>query len=271
MQVVDIVEKNGEDVLLVLEYYNIYIESNNSIRVPKSYKTLRFNKEYSDYVFEDVDENCFEEMFPSYYYKKVVYDNDNYNYYINGDNVIVSGGDILAYYKDGQKKFEVTNENYSGFGKAKIYNNLIIAIGYLNNKDTAPVNGEPIGMINTDILFYDLDGNFIGNYESNAYNYDVIFDDERLIVSNLYVDGICGIGEDLYHKWNVDCKAVFVNDVYAMDEEYLGMALSASNTNKGEIKNPETLPDVNDFIMLVFISLIILVMVRLIRPKFKKI
>ncbi len=227
-------------------------------------KVLKISSNYVDYEFLEVDEQEIKEMFPKYYYQYIVDETKgNNNYYIVDDKVLISG-DTLRYYENGEKKFEITNDDYERFGSAKVYHNLIIVIGYINYTSEVygaeEVDTDKYGLNYSDILFYDLNGDLIGVYEHNYYDYDIILAEDNLVLTNLYVDGVCDVNREGYYTYNGTCKATLTNEVYGMLEKYLSMTKVGSNSdNDTSIKNPNTLPSVNDMIVIGFIALIILI------------
>ncbi len=278
---------NSERPFCSLDFKDVYSDSDGIYFLTNIYtpqrellesKILKISKDYNKYEFVDVSNQEIKELFPKYYYQAILdeYKGDN-DYYIIDDKVLVSG-ESLRYYEKDEKIFEITSNDYVRFGKAKVYNNLIIVIGYINYNEPISLAGdykstELLGLNNSDVLFYDLKGNLIGTYEHNYYDYDTMLIGDELVISSLYIDGICDVCGGGYHTYNFNCKATLMNEIYDMKEKYLGMTKSTSITNKNEeIKNPETLPGVNDVILLCFIAFITLITTRLIKNNnFRKI
>ncbi len=239
-------------------------------------KVLKINEDFENYSISDINNQEIKDMFPKYYYKYIVDNNEgNNNYYVVDDKVLISGKS-LRYYENGVEKFDITNDDYVKFGNAKVYNNLIMVIGYTNyiepiyNGEDTSNNTSKYGLNNSDILFYDLDGNLIGTYEHNYYDYDIRLINDKIIISNLYIDGICNVVVDGYYAYNSNCNATLMNEIYSLDEEYLSKTKNEISSDKEETKNPETLPDVNDVVLLCFIALITTVAIRIVKIYFKK-
>ncbi|MDE5889351.1 MAG: hypothetical protein K2H20_04960, partial [Bacilli bacterium] len=191
---------------------------------------------------------------------------------------LLISGDTLSYYDNLEKKFEISSEDYVRFGQAKVYNELIIAIGYKNYPRgyEGDSDSQTTGLNNSDILLYDLEGNLLSKYEHNAYDFDFSLIDNQLIVANLYVDGICK-GEyrsgDLggYFSYNSTCRGTLQNEIFDLDAKFLGMAVSEDKVVDDIIENPETLPDINVIIIFSFIFSIIITFSLLVKSKIKRI
>lgn len=247
------------------EYNNFYIqeivadESNLYILIEHSYKDLykeiKLYDNYSKYEISDLTKIDIKEKFPKYYNEgsQNIYDEVYYDF--SDENVLISGR-ILVYLENGKVKFNFRDEKYKNYGPAKKYNNLIVAIAYKGEK------------FKSDILFFDLDGNLISTYEHNAYDIDLLFNNNQLNVATLYIDGICDVVGEGYYTYNHNCTGILMNEIYDLDTEFLGMALGTSeDKNKGEIENPNTFDYSHEFILLCFIASIVITLSLFVKRK----
>lgn len=248
------------------------------------FRILRIDKDLKEYTFLNLDSDEVLNNAPDYFKQIIIpmikenkIDGDN-NYFVDDERVLVSG-DYLSFYDNLKKIFEIKNDEYVRFGRTKIYNDLIIVIGYKNYAKGYDLNSDEYtyGLNNSDILFYDLNGNLIAKYEHNAYDFDFDLIDNYLVVSNLYVDGICngeyrGGNSGGYFSFNSLCNGTLQNEIYAMDAQFLGMALGSDEEDKySGIVNPDTLVSFNDFVIICFIIAIVMNTYMIFRRNFKKI
>lgn len=274
-------ENNEYIYFLVNEFYYAYVEGKN-IRI-NEFRILRIDKDLSDYTFFDLDDEEIINNAPDYFNQIIIpniasglIDGES-NYFLENDRLLISG-DTLSYYDNLEKKFEISSEDYVRFGQAKVYNELIIAIGYKNYPRgyEGDSDSQTTGLNNSDILLFDLEGNLLSKYEHNAYDFDFSLIDNQLIVANLYVDGICK-GEyrsgDLggYFSYNSTCRGTLQNEIFDLDAKFLGMAVSEDKVVDDIIENPETLPDINVIIIFSFIFSIIITFSLLVKSKIKRI
>ena len=229
------------------------------------YKVINTTKEFKNYSFSTISEEEIKYMFPKYYYSEIVNNSSSEYVYVDDKNILVSGKSLIYYY-DHEKRFEIINDEYDGFLRAKVYNELIVAIAYDKSLEVEDDSKIPYSIKGTDILFYDLNGELIGRYKDNLYSYDVLFADNKMIFGDLYVDGICDIEDNTYYAANTNCKATLLNDIYELSEEFLGMAMST----KEEVKNPETLPNISFMIIVCFIVSIAITFILFVKDNFKK-
>ncbi len=228
------------------------------------YREIIINNSFNDYSIMEIKEDTFKEKFPNYYYRNNASEGEIIrDVYISGENILVSSNNLTLYSK-GERMVEIIDNDYSGFLKAKIYNELIIALAYKKNYDNSE---NPYSIYETDVLFFDLEGNLIGTYENNLYSYDFILEDYKLILSNVYVDGICTIKQGVYYTYNSNCDATLLNEIYKVDE----IVLAKSITKDVEIENPDTSLSIKNGILLCFISFLFVIIFRLKKDKFKRI
>ncbi len=249
----DVVPYDFGIVDVIADESNIYI----LLKDADIFKEVRLYDGNSKYEIFDLDLLEVEERFPKYYNEGNQRATEEVYYDCVGNDAVISG-DILVYIENGNEKFRIKNEKYKKYGQARKYNNLIISIAYKGDS------------FKSDILFYDLNGNLIGTFEHNAYDIDLLFKNNQLVVATLYVDGICDIFTEGYYSYNHNCSSVLMNEIYDLKPEFLGMALGTSIEEKPDIvTNPDTLGMINRIIMLCFITSIVITICVLVKKKFK--
>ncbi|MDE5888678.1 MAG: hypothetical protein K2H20_01520, partial [Bacilli bacterium] len=90
----------------------------------------------------------------------------------------------------------------------------------------------------SDILFYDLEGNYLGKLEKSEKLYYLTVFEEKFAFGREIIDGICTT--DKYYMTDSGCDSITNFEVYALGTSKINPPESDGNSSGVTITNPET-------------------------------
>lgn len=230
-----------------LEYYNFdYDDSSMYIMLKEN--NFDFNKikddnkngcqiykvSYDLKKSEELDCNYenYSKYFSNYNYRLVNNIKEN-EFEVRENEKVFIKDDKLEYYKDDKLVFNIKAEDETSYSKVKFLNDKIIL---LHEKIYNVGSSHYIG----ELLVYDLEGNKLQTISDNSsyIDFDVDTENNKIVVSELYLDGVCN---GTYYFQYGDCNALAGFEVYEL-------------AKKEVISNPET----DDFVLILFIGVLII-------------